>query len=617
MGLKREFHGFETGVAFMIIISIFGMNFLPMKGVIFFMNKLFFCLLLIFLPISERCFASQDAEMEKRFQALDEELHRISNLDRQRAQDILDKMYSLSYEQPDSLFWLNKTLYAHTVLQTRQHVRDNSLQATIQKHLSMDNLSLYEKTILMLALSKSYLSQGDYSEAFNNALIALEWSLELDDSFWISRAYNNLGTLSHTVRLFDLAEDYYLQALEWSDPTAHPADYYATKMNFYTNSINWNNLGNVDAFVDSLYALMDTLESHQEIASLAMLHNNMGVFLWDIGKREDAYINFRKAEALIVESPDFLAAIYDNLGRYYVEEAKDYQKALEYFRTVQNIVEASNNYFYLSITYDNISSVYAKLNESDSALYYARKALEAVRKDNNNARVMETHRKYITTFLETSQNKLSLAQVELDLKNKQVIITIISLLSVIVLSLLLLTILWQKRKSMKQNVLLREAEAKELASSLEKEQALQKVQADQLDSKLRELTSYSLLLSNKNQILNEILKETETIPDHVQSKQRIDLIIRKNLRTDDDWEDFMLHFNQVHSHFFDNIRAAYPSVSNYELRLMAYIRLGLSAKEIAQMFSVTHEAVWNSRSRLKKKLGMEKDVNLDEYIQAF
>jgi len=50
------------------------------------------------------------------------------------------------------------------------------------------------------------------------------------------------------------------------------------------------------------------------------------------------------------------------------------------------------------------------------------------------------------------------------------------------------------------------------------------------------------------------------------------------------------------------------------LRLCAYLRLNLSSKEIAPLLNISHKSVEVKRYRLRKKMGLEHDQSLSNYI---
>ena len=52
-----------------------------------------------------------------------------------------------------------------------------------------------------------------------------------------------------------------------------------------------------------------------------------------------------------------------------------------------------------------------------------------------------------------------------------------------------------------------------------------------------------------------------------------------------------------------------------ELRLCAYIKIGMRAKEIAQLLSVSPDSVKMSRYRLKKKLDIAGETSIDDFLR--
>lgn len=58
-----------------------------------------------------------------------------------------------------------------------------------------------------------------------------------------------------------------------------------------------------------------------------------------------------------------------------------------------------------------------------------------------------------------------------------------------------------------------------------------------------------------------------------------------------------------------------PELTENDLRLCAYIRIGMRAKEIASMLQVTSASVNTHRYRLRKKLGLDKDASLDDFVR--
>lgn len=62
--------------------------------------------------------------------------------------------------------------------------------------------------------------------------------------------------------------------------------------------------------------------------------------------------------------------------------------------------------------------------------------------------------------------------------------------------------------------------------------------------------------------------------------------------------------------------ALHADITEKEIRLAAFLRMNLSTKEIAAMFSVIPTSILTSKYRLKKKLGLEKEVDLNEFLNS-
>lgn len=136
-----------------------------------------------------------------------------------------------------------------------------------------------------------------------------------------------------------------------------------------------------------------------------------------------------------------------------------------------------------------------------------------------------------------------------------------------------------------------------------------------VESKNRELSSNSLLLIKKNESLKKTLKEMESIHKNYHVDIRgIKSEIVSSLKDDESWDSFKLHFEKVHPQFFSVLKSKYPKLTDNELRLCAYIRIGLSNKQIAQMLLVQSKAVLQARYRLKKRMGLPEDVSVGDFL---
>ncbi len=92
--------------------------------------------------------------------------------------------------------------------------------------------------------------------------------------------------------------------------------------------------------------------------------------------------------------------------------------------------------------------------------------------------------------------------------------------------------------------------------------------------------------------------------------------LKKESAEDKDWEVFKSYFSEVHNNFDDKIKTISHEISEKEIRLASFLRMNLSTKEIASMLNVLPDSVLKSKYRLKKKLGLQKEDDLTQFLNT-
>jgi AraC family chitin signaling transcriptional activator len=121
-------------------------------------------------------------------------------------------------------------------------------------------------------------------------------------------------------------------------------------------------------------------------------------------------------------------------------------------------------------------------------------------------------------------------------------------------------------------------------------------------------------LIKKNKVLNGIKSELSKFDGDPKHIRKVLSLINKNLKSGSDWEFFEKAFNNADRDFFMKIKAKHSSLTPDDLRLCAYLRLNLSSKEMAPLLGISPKSVEIKRYRLRKKMDLDSDVNLTEYI---
>jgi ligand-binding sensor domain-containing protein/DNA-binding CsgD family transcriptional regulator len=153
---------------------------------------------------------------------------------------------------------------------------------------------------------------------------------------------------------------------------------------------------------------------------------------------------------------------------------------------------------------------------------------------------------------------------------------------------------------------------------LENEQEVMKIKNEQLqqefENKNRELAVSTMNLIKKNELLSMIkddLKKTEGEGKNIKS---VITTINKNINEDDTWDMFKEAFNNADKDFLKKVKKLHPLLTPNDLRLCAYLRLNLSSKEIAPLLNISVRSVEIKRYRLRKKMDLQHELGLVEYI---
>jgi AraC family chitin signaling transcriptional activator len=134
-----------------------------------------------------------------------------------------------------------------------------------------------------------------------------------------------------------------------------------------------------------------------------------------------------------------------------------------------------------------------------------------------------------------------------------------------------------------------------------------------IENKNRELGMATMNLVKRNELLNNIKEELSKGASIDESKNVI-MLINSSLNNTSDWKLFEEAFNNVDKDFMKKVKALHPSITPNDLRLCAYLRLNLSSKEIAPLLNISHKSVEVKRYRLRKKMGLDHDQSLSNYI---
>lgn len=421
---------------------------------------------------------------------------------------------------------------------------------------------LWLKAKIHTGLSGSYLVLRDFKTAFENINYALKIFKELNDSANIATSYNIMGLIYVQVPDCEKADELFRKSLD---------------INRQINdreriAANLNNL--------SLYR-GDTNEKIKFLEEAIEINALLGK-KWALGEN------------------------YNNLGvQYYY--AKNYNKSLEALKIAKSYAESVgakelilDNLRYYTWVYGAIGE-YKKGYETLSILfkeYEQRGTSEGIR----------------GIEIDILGQKLSISEKEKELqKEKTKIIRMQSILVIIILVLGVATVAsfyFSYRSKHKKKI-----------AYLEAIRRIELQEKDKIEKELRysrdELTNLAFYIKSKNELIQNIqerIKSLYQLPEkevHIQLRG-INLFVSKFTSHNDEYEALI---DKLNVEFLAKLTALHPELTKNEKRIASMLRVDFSTKDISSIMNTEPKSVDMARYRLRKKLQLESDKNLNEYLQ--
>ena len=185
----------------------------------------------------------------------------------------------------------------------------------------------------------------------------------------------------------------------------------------------------------------------------------------------------------------------------------------------------------------------------------------------------------------------------------------------------------QKLKIEEEKNRIEEEKRKADLEILEAQRRMELLEKEKLENEIlfknKELAMSTMTLLSKTETLDAIRTGIENIEKKVidgttkKEIKKILSLLRSDDRLEDEWSNFSIHFDQAHHDFLKRLKEQYPKLTPKDQKLCAYLRMNLSTKEIAPLLKISVRGVEISRYRLRKKIELAKEVNLNEFMMQF
>ncbi|MDW8300814.1 MAG: tetratricopeptide repeat protein [Bacteroidia bacterium] len=491
----------------------------------------------------------------------------------------IDSLYLAKYQaKPGSLEYLN-TLVAIGEYYAKRKILDSSFYyyytaLSIADSLQSKNINIKYK--IQVGLANGFRKLKKYDKALSLYEAALANYQKKQDTASIIVIYNNIALVYKDQKKYQEAKTYYEKALVLHEKLVKNQYWYEQSIMLY------NNLSNLCALTGDMQKSRELLEiaitfcekSNNPIIeassyiNLAERYLALGLLDKVAPLLEKAVDAGKKVQALEVISEG-----YRLLSLYY-EKKQDLQNALNYYKKYDSLSQHILNESKLKQIFD-LENEY-RIAQKDKEILRKQKELE-ISKHNQT-------RNYFLLWIMTSLFLVTLIGIRnLYLRNKR-----------------------------------QQAEKKLVIHELEQALIYQEELKSQIEFQQRELLSSSLQKAQQHEAIVQIKEYVKKTSDSMQeSIQKIRHLVNAVEDIEKDWAEFKLRFEKIHTNFFKHLQERFPELTQNDLRMCAFIKLQLDKKQIAALLNVTLKAVEISRYRLKKKLDLNPEDDLNKFIQNF
>lgn len=414
--------------------------------------------------------------------------------------------------------------------------------------------------------------------------------------------FNNIGELNRKMGNFELAKEFYHKAIILNQKTASLDDLVMNYSNIGSVMLEQDSLQKGESYYRMAIELCENLDNQYFSAKA---YHDMAVLLMAEREYQVARLYIDSSMNICLEQSYLYGIVMNQMKHGEILLALN--ELLPARAEFQNALLGADS---LGMKEDELAlynflyEVEKKDGNLKSAIDYLDKAIQlddSLRLEEKNRILVDLQSKYAQEKNEQVIYSLEKSVLEQEYKSKMYVI---AFLIVIIVALVHITFLlvrkrgreWENQKIRSENDLLKR----------------------DLSYKTKELSDYAVFLSEQyQQTLNFTKVSNKLFMDaSPEFKKKLFSIQREyaNNLPAGTWKEFETRFENVNQEFYDKLLQQFPDLTPTELRLCSFLKLKLTTREIAGLLNRSIGTVDNARSNLRKKMKMETDNTLSDFL---
>ena len=499
-------------------------------------------------------------------------------------------------------------------------------------------------TRALMRNARNYEDLGNQHQALVLLQRALSIAKRTADKRHLAALYNNIFAIYYSLREFDQAEDLLQMSLQLSIAAA---DSMSIRNNYNNFGLVCYERGQYDkalAFMDQALAYAP----RADCVGMSLIYTNRAEVFTRQNRLSQAERALQKALYLqrghhrdnrTVQTRLNMTFLKARLGKR--TEALTMQHAL--YQTMPHLPLAMQ-----VNAYEQMADICFNLGDSLAALRNILRFMplnDSLQRADNNSQLQQLLVAYDADRLK--QHNTNLAQTvdiyRLKAEGRTRLLAVA--VPLLVILIVLVVLLWRRMRTdraknkliseQQQQLLIYEQQEREREQQemRRKQEALKRKQEEmaqrqeemslELDHKNRQLTSYTLDLAAVNEFHQHVSASLSALREKKLSAAEADnelkdlILSLQHFNDKPLGDDFRVYFDEVHPGFLMRLSQQFSALSKADLRLCAYLHLGMTTKEIAALTFKEVRSVESARNRLRKKLNLPPETNLAQFLEQF
>ncbi len=454
-----------------------------------------------------------------------------------------------------------------------------------------------------------YLQKGYYNLALENAYKSSDILEQLNETVELNQNYMVIATIYSQMKDTVNAINYYNKLTAFFESQGLQRQLCSNLI--LVSRLEAPNSGTLAQAERNILKAIDIAKTIKDRSAEEEAMTNYAKVLYHKKAYQDAETVLKSIIASVNERKDYhdMSIVYSIMGKLLIAQNKN-KEAVTYLEKA-NTASQQLNILNSQVEINKLlATAHQNLNDNAEALRYYKlhKTLnDSIYDSESQNRFNELQTIYET---EKKENALIIQEEEIKSLNAQAINDRLTktLYGIAMISLLIIAglLYFGFRQRIKKNKIEREKQ--------------EEIYKQEIEFKKKELASQTLHLVQKNTFIQELKENLEKIkksPELFKIEfRRLVMLLKKQSAEDKDWEVFKSYFSEVHNNFDHKIKAIANDITEKEMRLASFLRMNLSTKEIASMLNVLPDSVLKSKYRLKKKLALDKEDDLTQFLNS-